>query len=84
MIVFLRHQRIDYYATDVNMLNCCCPRSHQREKKSVAYKGVKSRISNSNAVEIVRVNLDVPPIPPTDFESSKVVKVTYYLSVSMN
>lgn len=54
------------------------------DKHSVASKDVNCRISNTDSVEIVRVNLRVPPVPPTDFSSSKVVKVTYFLCVCMN
>lgn len=32
--------------------------------------------------EIIRVNLEIPPIPPTDFSTSNIVKVKYSIRVS--
>lgn len=71
-------QRIDYYADGSG---CCRPTGHTQEKRSVAEREVRCRIADTNSIEIVRVNLEVPSIPPTDYSTSNVVKVTYYLSV---
>lgn len=74
-------QRIDYYAN--NYTPCCdTPAPHNTEKQCVTEKEVKCRISNTTSVEIVRVNLQVPPVPPTDSNSSNIVKVTYFIKVS--
>lgn len=32
--------------------------------------------------EIIRVNIEVPPIPPTDFSTSNIVQVRYSIRVS--
>lgn len=66
------------------MLNCCTPKGHNKDIQSVISKDVSCRIANTLTVEIVRVNLQVPPVPPTDFLSSNVVKVTYFLCVRKN
>lgn len=44
----------------------------------------KSRIGRSRmySVESYRVSLLIPPIPPTDTDSSKICKVRYFLQVS--
>lgn len=76
-------QRIDYYAKDTNILSCCSTGVHNMESKSVASKDANCRISNTSTAEIVRINIRVPPVPPTDYSSSNVVKVTYFLCVCM-
>lgn len=32
--------------------------------------------------EVIRVNIEVPPIPPTDFSTSNIIKVRYMIRVS--
>lgn len=37
---------------------------------------------DANQEEVVRVNIGIPPIPPTDFSSSNIIKVKYMIRVS--
>lgn len=39
---------------------------------------------DANQEELIRVNIEIPPIPPTDHSSSNIVKVKYMIRVSEN
>lgn len=76
-------KRIDYCAENQNVLNCCDSGSHYNdETECVGRQSASCRISNTTSVETVRLNVEVPPVPPTDCDSSNVVTVTYFLKVT--
>lgn len=41
-----------------------------------------TRGCDANQMEIIRVNLELQPLPPTDFSTSNIVKVRYSIRVS--
>lgn len=71
-------QKIDFYA-EPEAFSCSGAVNEQAVKRLIVAKETQGCSENSN--EIIRANLDIPPIPPTDSTSSSVVKVTYYLQV---
>lgn len=72
-------QQIHYFSQQPN-IGCCHPVQHEhKEKQTIIKKTVFALIENSN--EVIRVDLQVPPIPPTDFATNNIVNVTYHLRV---
>lgn len=62
-------------------LSCSGAVNEKVVKRLIAAKETKGCSENSH--EIIRADLEIPPIPPTDSTSSSVVKVTYYIRVSI-
>lgn len=71
-------QKIDFHA-EPEVFTCSGATNEMAVKRLIVAKETQGCGDNSN--EIIRADLDIPPIPPTDSTSSSVVKVTYYLRV---
>lgn len=76
---FFSIQQINYFCQQPS-IGCCHPVQRERkEKQSIVEKSVYANIENLN--ETIRVDLQIPPLPPTDFSRNNVVNFTYHLQV---
>lgn len=64
---------------------CCSGRSGSNEKLvNFSVAAIKTQGCGKNSCENIRANLEIPPIPPTDFTTSGVLSVSYFLRVGDN
>lgn len=73
MLPLLYFQQISYF-THAN--------SSRTTTESIVITEQDTRGCDVNETEKIRVNINVPAIPPTDFSTSNIVKVRYLIRVN--
>lgn len=72
-------QQIHYYAQPLGSSWYRPKRRERIEQQTVAKNTVCVRLQNSN--EIINIDLDVPALSPSEFLSTNIINVTYYVLV---